>query len=582
MRACERFARARCFIPAYIIFWFAWFTWVQTIGRIHGGLSLTSVLAFDAVFAFFAWKLLRNGVNNSSGTNITPSLRSLFSELPAWLRALLVAAGATLLFTAVFQVPLDWDGMDYHLPPIVESWQDGFWHRSAQPYFAARSYPKTASALALWWLAHFGSVLGLRLLLVPPLLHWCAGLAASLELVGGNKWVLLLWAAYPLAARESAAWYADLAGLSALLCFLALLKRERYVLAALALALHGSTKFSNLATAGGALIALNLYWAVSERKIMTARRAALNALLAVPLLLVAAVQPLQNLRAGDGPFGPLKCAVLGRDPCGGTLDPDDLVVAPIVSDYERSDSWVKKIARGWTPSQLVPGSDVSTGGFGWAWLPACAFGLAALARRRMRDAAPWALLSIAVVFAADLAMRAHWYARFHMPLGWALGMFAAVTLQGLEAEHRARAARVLIPLTLALAGFQIAWLVPHRTWFLGAGQGPPLANVVDNIGSIVARGYPAHATNPADVRSLKLFPLEKKRIVVCGEHLRPILPAYGARLTNRVEWHDAEEEGARSRDWGLTPCPRPEAPPEEKFEETSYRVLATGDGLYKF
>ncbi len=572
--------RANCFIPAYILFWFAWFVWVQTIGRIHGGLSLPSALAFDAFFGFIAWTFLRNRSSASSAHPNAPSLRSIFRELPAWLRALLLAAAATLLFTAVFQVPLDWDGMDYHLPPMVESWQDGFWHRSAQPYFAARSYPKTASALALWWLAHFGSGLGLRLLLVLPLLHWCAGLAASLELVGRNKWVLLFWAAYPLAARESASWYADLAGLSALLCFLALLKREHYVLAALALALHGSTKFSNLATAGGALIALNLYWAVSERKVMTTRRAALNALLAVPFLLVAAVQPLQNLRAGDGPFGPLKCAVMGRELCGGTLDPDDLVVAPIVSDYERSDSWLKKIARGWTPSQLVAGSDVSTGGFGWAWLPACVFGLFAFAagRREKRGGLPWPVLSIAVVLASELAMRAHWYARFHMPLGWSLGMFAAVTLQRLEDGHRARAARLLISLSLMLAGLQVAWLVPHRTWFLGTVPGSRAIGALENLRSIFVHGYPAHATNPADVRSLKLFPLEKKRIIICGEHLRPVLPAYGAKLANRVHWHDAEEEGARTRDWRLTPCPRLEAQPQETFEGTSYRV----DDLYKF
>lgn len=501
------------FTILYICIWAAWAVWVQTVGRISLGLG--SVLAFDALLVA-ALFLFRKQLN--------------FRKPTVKIHWLAVPALASIGFTAIFQVPFDWDGLDYHLPPLVEAWNDGYWHHSQNPYVQARAYPKAAGFPFLWWIAHFGSFLGLRGILLVPVIHWAAGLVILRELFGRSKWIFLFWAAFPLAARGAVTAYADLPALTTLLAFALFAIRGKFALAGLALALHASTKFTHLASAAGAVAGLLLWWRLQGKAVLS--RASFKALATIGVIAAfgAFSQPVENVLTEGKPFGVLKCKVFGHDFCDGSIDPNDMVVAPTL-DYPREQPWPIKVLRGWTPSQLVPGADVEKGGIGWAWLVPLA---AALLTFRKRSRAFWkelradrrALGALIILGVADLAIPALWYARYHMALGVVLIVIAA---RWMAFSENARTGRAVWIISFGMLALQLLWIAPQRTWFLGKKP-------VENLASIVKRGYPAHATHPADRRSIQLYGQSEKHVIVCGSGLRPVLPAYGATLSNEVTW----------------------------------------------
>lgn len=285
-------------------------------------------------------------------------------------------------------------------------------------------------------------------------------------------------------------------------------------------------------------------------------------------LLGALLQPLENMLSGEKPFGLLECKILGYDPCGGSVDPNSLVVAPVL-DFPKEDSWISKVMRGWMPSQVIPGSDVPHGGFGWIWIVSIFYLFWNLKERGgalnfgiLRKVPNAAAAAILMTFAADLVIPAFWYPRYHMAFGWALSMIAANWLQFAEDHVKYRSATAyFFRVALFLLALQLVWVLPQRTWFLGIHSHEDFKRIGENLKSIVTRGFPEHATNSADLRSIKLLGLSHKEVHICGDGLRPSLGAFGADLSNRVFWY--KNPYGISQYELLPPCPNFAESPEE-------------------
>lgn len=573
----------------YIIFWAAWVVWVQTVGRLPHGLSLPVTLGFDALFitSWLIWYRHKKSRAIHSGDFFIPAsvFISRFKEWwnlkPASLRGplnwLAVAVLASIVLQVTTAVPLDWDGMDYHIPPLVESWKDGYWHHSSNPYFAARIYPKTASLLHLFWICHFGGAFGLVCSLFFTLLFWEAGLLASYRLLGKTKWVYLFWLAYPLVARQAVSGYVDLVSLSSLLAFATFVLQGQYRLSAIALALHGSIKFTNLASGCGALLGLIIWWKIQEGlKHHGAGRDESRSKGGFPFLkhrlrvcmwllcgffIFASIQPVENFLTEGKPFGPLQCKVLGYDFCNGDIDLSKMVVSPTI-DIPQEASWLQKVIKGWIPTQIIPAQDVPTGGFGWAWLlPVVAFTIfTGSFRKTWKVALDYqsgrALGAVIILFFADLLVPALWYQRYHMALGWVLMAIAAIAMQLLRPT--------LYRVSVFLLMLQLLWVFPQRTWFWGVHGWSEMYKIWDNVKSLAWNGYPQHATHAADQRSIFLYGLNGKKIIVCGNELRPVLAAYGAKLKNDVRLFGLASNPA---------CPRFEKPPDGWIGKTKYWIF---------
>lgn len=451
----------------------------------------------------------------------------------------------SIIFTAIFQIPLDWDGMDYHLPPMVEFWQNGHWGRSLNPYFQAQDYPKTASSLFLWWLIHFGKLFGLRSLLCVAFFHWVFGLLASFRLFGFQRWVLLIWLGFPLIARQSVSAYADLPGLVSLLGFCVFFFEKKYWQAVLALFIHSSIKFTNIGSGFAVLFSVLIWWRMEQ--ISFSRRKKIWLFFVGAFLAGCLLTPIDNIVHGNKPFGHLKCKVFGTDFCGGSVDPESLVVAPVI-DIPKDASWFSKVARGWIPSQMIPGSDVPHGGFGGVWIVVI-FLLFWNFRQRegqlnfgiLRAVPDPAFCACVIVMISDLLIPALWYPRYHLGFGWVMCMMAAMWFD--LAERNLHLKKGLVPLFIFACGLlsaQLVWVLPQRTWFLGVHSVQELPKIKENLSSIVEHGYPLYATHSADIRTLDFLKLENKKISICGTGFRPVLGAYGVTLTNRVIWYEKD------------------------------------------
>lgn len=516
-----------------IVFWFFWVAWVHTVGRLPQGLGVLSICIFDLGVGLYLFFLARRIYLAKSQAAVA----ALFPEPNRKLFFLSVLAVAVLCLCVLLQVPLDWDGMDYHLPPLAEALQKQRWGRSENPYFANRFYPKSSDLLHLWWLRHFAQWFGLRSAEVMGLLIWFVGLAASLLTIGKNKWVFIAWVAYPLVMRQAGTAYADLAGMATLLSFFFFATHKRPWLAALALGLHSSIKFNNLASGMTALgIAAGLALFTKEKKFGSLKTILIYIL---GFGLMGGIQPLENFLKEAKPFGPMKCIVLGHDYCHGTLDPADLVVSPTI-DIPREWPVPMRILKGWMPSQAVPGSDLATGGFGLIWLISIPLGLFLLFRFFKKQPLPKVVLAFVFMAITDLVIPALWYQRYHMGLGWVFIMLAVLPMISSLFLPYPKLARFYPQLVSVIFAVQILWTIPSRNWFLGVNTGQDFQtmtrNILENLESILKNGHPRHFTHPADQRSWQLYALKEKRLVICGADLRPSLPAYGASLTNTVEW----------------------------------------------
>ncbi len=553
-------------LDLYILVWAAWVLWVHTIGRLPYGLSLPVTLLFDGGILFFCWNFKFYPDVNTPILNALIPKKILFSQGLLWM-SLVVLVLCSMIFTAFFQLPLDWDGMDYHLPPLVEAWQNGSWAHSLNPYFAARNYPKSGGLPFLLWICHFGDFLGLRAVLVVSLFHWIAGLCASYFLFGKNLWTFLFWVSFPLICRQGVNAYADLPALTSLLIFCVFILQKKPGLAALALALHGSTKFTHLASGVGAIIGLQLFWLLLKENIFSAKKLKTTFFISIVFLIFAILQPLENYFYENKPFGPLQCKFLGYDFCSGSIDPGSMVVEPVI-DFPKNQNWLVKIFRGWSPAQLIPGTDVHHGGFGWAWLLPLFYGLFCLIHRKAlkqksfsggfagectagtragsaSDNARCAgdklgrksdtvLCGVMVLSVADFFIPALWYPRYHLGLGWILCMLAAFSLEKMNVKS------IIYKISMFALFLQLFWIFPQRAWFLGIQNFSDLPKFFENLKSITINGHPKHATHSSDQRSFQFYGLRNKKILVCTssqkDPIRPIVAAYGASLTNSVQW----------------------------------------------
>lgn len=235
-------------LSTYIILWSTWFLWTQTVGRLNNGLHLYTTLVFDALIGFGLWKSVwsnsfspvargtpeeapeiepRRGKPrlNSFFFNVRLTIRDVYFVLKDYYcqNKILFLLGSALVFVtflnSLFLLPMDWDGRDYHLPPIVEFLQLGRWSFSKNYYFAAQTYPKGAGTLYLWWLIHVKSFVGLRGVLLVNFVHFTMGCIAIRQLFGRSIWYLLMWLSIPLIIRQASAAYSDMPGVVLLLIY---------------------------------------------------------------------------------------------------------------------------------------------------------------------------------------------------------------------------------------------------------------------------------------------------------------------------------------------------------------------------
>ncbi len=537
-------------LSGFFYFWALYFVWIHSIGTIHNslfnGLSFFSVILFD-LFALSSFIFLRKKKLIFEKKMQFRELYSQLYEFPKILSFLLFLVVLSILFTSIFQIPTDWDGMDYHLPPIIESWKNGFWARSIEPYFAARHYPKTQSLLALWWIQHFGLLFGLRGVLLMPALQWIVGCICIRNLFPKNPWAIALWISYPLIAREATTYYVDSAGLITFLATLTFAKEKKWLLTAIALGLHSSLKFTNLPTSVVLFLCIIIWNFRSNisnhfKKIL---------LLAIFPITFGAYQPVLNIFHEGKPFGVLKCEILGKDFCNGDLSPTDLVHAPIIPDYDKEDSWIKKILTGFTPNKWIPTQDVNTGGFGWVWIIGILFSLSLnkFNYKKLLFNEQGTILVISLL--ADLTIGALWYCRFHTLFGFVLIFFSALVFyETIKIKNKIFYAIVVFTISM-----QCLWIIPQRQWFLGIQNYSQFSYLFENIGSILKFGFPKYATHEADKRSLEFYKFKNKIITICGKDFRPALSAYGADLTNDVRWFKSEVNESEFEYQYLKNCP---------------------------
>lgn len=510
-------------LKLYTLFISMWFVWVQTIGRLTNGLSIQYTILFDIIFLISAFFIYKKSKSDDKQFLIKENANNKI------LNTVVILVLVSIIFTAIFQIPFDWDGNDYHLPPIIEALHAKTWLRSENPYFAARNYPKTASLPSLWWLIHFSSFLGLRGILLIPLLGAVIAWIAIKQLFPKINWSLPLLLAFPLFTKQANTFYADLTGLTFVLLFFAFLIKRNFLWSIITLALFTTIKFSNFAS--GFVLFISFLYFIFKHQIQNKYILSITASLIITLFSI--IQPITNYWAEGRFFGPLKCTILGKDYCNGSITPGDLIVSPVI-DIPKEDSYLMKIINGWVPNQFVPGSDVYHGGFGViSLLLLFTFLLFIFSSNRRKNILNYfnsdqKYIMLVLLF-ADWVVPGLWYCRYHMIFGLVLVLISSVTIEYLKLNliH-------LYKIFIIILVVQLFWLIPNRNWFLGVHSFSEVDKVFDNIKHTVLYGTPMHATNPSDIRQIEFFKLKNKKITICGDRFRPILGAYGSSLTNKV------------------------------------------------
>ncbi len=512
-------------IQTYTLFWAFWSLWVFTIGRLNHGLSLPFTIVFNILFGIAAYFLIyKNKVDRIEKTQTHVDLYSIIKIL------IILLLGSTI-FTVFFMLPFDWDGNDYHLPPIIEAFQNQIWQRSENPYFAARNYPKIASLPALWWLIHFGKWLGLKHILIIPMIHWLIGFFTLKKIFNQLKWLPFFWLIYPLAMKQSTTFYADLPALICVIIFGYFVIQKRYAWAALALALFSSIKFTNLAS--GLVFFIYLIYSIHKSDNANKKILYIYSILIVGLF--SSIQPIDNYRAENKFFGPLQCKILGHDFCNGSIDPNTLIVTPVI-DINKESSYFSKIAQGWIPQQLIPGADVHHGGFGVVGIVSLflLIGLLFNSQRRNLFFSHFTKdqkLFLGFCLIADLVIPGLWYCRYHLIFGMLLVLVSSV-LNDLTLFKNVIIHRII----MLIACIQLVWLIPQRVWFLGIHSVEEKMMLTDNLKHIIEFGTPKYAIHDADRRQIEFYKLDHKIITICGNEFRPILGVYGSTLSNEVRF----------------------------------------------
>ncbi len=244
--------------------WLTWWIWINTVGRLPEGLSWFSILIFDLLLLGGSYWLVRSHRIKFSSYKkefLAPLIR-VYKDEPIYFWSVL-AALASAVFYAFILEPIDWDGLDYHLPAILQAVQYRQWGRLDDPYYAVQAFPKLVESLYLFWILHFGHHGYLLLGLLPVFLGGGALVRLGEHFKVSSRWLLLLWCTCPIIIKQVSSLYIDhyIAAFGLMACVGLVSRNEK--LFALALAFFVGSKFS----AGTAAIFLFLGWVFRYRKV---------------------------------------------------------------------------------------------------------------------------------------------------------------------------------------------------------------------------------------------------------------------------------------------------------------------------
>jgi hypothetical protein len=495
--------------------WFVWWIWIQTVGRLPGGLGTVSIVGFDLVALAFLMIRLRSTRAPQVFQDSAVALRRL-----GWLALPIAITLGTAFAYALLIHPIDWDGLDYHLPRLLEAVQARSWIRPLDPYYAVQAYPMLVESAYLWWILHFGHY-GMLLLGFLPVFLGSEALVRISRFYGiRSRWPVALWCTLPLVVKQIPSLYLDsFVGAFGLLAVAALLEK-RSVPFALALGFFCGAKL--VALPASLLLAL-LFW-------MRTRRFPSATLLACCVTLGGTLIP--NWVIFGNPLYPFRIEVLGHTLLPGLMRPGDFAAdfAPFISE-----AYPVRMLRVLFTFEPVPSWDMVRGGFGWIAPLAGAMGLGLLAIRAVRTRTPPPLSEL---FAGFLLSSAHSMLRYHLWLAGALAVGAGYFLD--------RAPQWLRKGALLLLLAQASWLIADRMWFLGLREEFQRQFSQRNFAGAVSLlrgraeelwtwGEPQAAQHPVDQMRIQLRKIRDTEIWLCV-HPRPqqIAAFYGADFSNKV------------------------------------------------
>jgi hypothetical protein len=495
--------------------WLSWWIWIQTFGRLPDGLGLASLMAFDAL----ALAALATRLRRLPTTSTISDTKTAFQRL-GWLALPIAIALGGALFYALLIHPIDWDGLDYHLPRLLEAIQARSWIRPQDPYYAVQAYPMLVESAYLWWILHFGHH-GMLLLGFLPACLGAEALTRISRFYGIRaRWPVALWCTLPLVVKQVPSLYLDaFVGAFGLLAVAALLEK-RSLPFALALAFFCGSKLVALPAA--LLLAAAFWW--------RSRRFPLTALATCAASLSGTLVP--NFVFFGNPLYPFRVELLGQTLFPGLMRPGDFAAdfAPFGSE-----AYPVRMFKVLFQSEGVPNWDMSRGGFGWI---APSLGLIGLGWMWIRALRARTLPPLAELLAGFTLSSAHSMLRYHLWLAGALAVGAGYILE--------RAPRWLKRAAWALLLCQAIWLALDRVWLLGLREefGERIA-ARDTAGAVSllrtraqelwAFGEPQSAQHPIDRMRIEARKVQSATIWLCL-HPRPqqIAAFYGADFSNRV------------------------------------------------
>ena len=535
MSAKENLAKKNSYEYLFLSCWLIWWIWINTLGRLSGGLGWIPTLGFDFLLvAIYIW-LCRTQTLESfqfkkrdffkSLTKGYKAYKAYYHDEPLYLWSLVVALGSAFFYATVLE-PIDWDGLDYHLPAVLQAVQFRQWGRLDDPYYAVQAFPKLVESLYLFCILHFGHHGYLLLGLVPILLGGHALVQLGRHFKISSRWLLLLWCTCPIIIKQASSLYIDhyIAAFGLMACVGLVTRNEK--LFALALAFFVGSKFS----AGTAAVFLFLGWVVRYRKIPFWVFVFGGVTLGGTLL--------PNWIVFGNPIFPFEVPIqIGGKPIfQGLFKPSEFVAGVPWA----SDPLSVRFFRAFFEIELPAKWDMLKGSIGvlqsaLIWV---GFGSLVLSARPLLRNYRLRILYLPEVFLGFLVTGGNWILRYNL---WALAVFflwGASLAQSLP--KRAQRGLFLLFLVQALS----LWL--DLSWVLG--QAEPLKKAwvegdVIKFGELLTQrgadllkwGEPQEAIHPVDQERIRVRKTSGKTFVFCPKE-RPQQEAayYGRDFTNFV------------------------------------------------
>jgi hypothetical protein len=498
----------------FLCTWLGWWLWLNTVGRIPGGVSLGATVVFDVLaIAAITFSLKKWGNGPRWQRPSQDSLRDPWL-IPAWL------AIGSALFYCLLLYPIDWDGLDYHLPPLLEALQSHQWGSFKNGYFAVYAFPKLVESIYLWWILHFGSH-GYLLLGTIPLIGGGLALGNTTRRWGGRAAVAIaFWCTIPLVVKQASSLYIDsFVAFFGLLCLLSIEEKDEFLFS-LALSFFVGAK---LASAPAAVVFF-VYWLFRWRKFP---------FLLIPAFVIAlgAGTYIPNWIQYSNPLYPFQLTFHGKVIFPGPFSPTEFLA---LSPFSEEPFWRRFYLALFGGLEPAPMWDMPSGGLGLVLPILGAIGLVRLLSQRKTPPAIEALPALIV-------SKVPWMFRYHLWLGGALTIWA----ESLVARMKRPVALTVWTLLL----LQALWLWADRSLFIGLK--PEYAAAVRakdvsgffhlfsrRLGELVEFGEPQAAIDPTDQWRIQIRKTRNQKYFLCQSRVHQVAAAYGADFSNQVIWLD--------------------------------------------